>query len=111
MDFFQSLFTIVWHASSERSVCFLMSAKRGKPDRKKDFVICKQNILQKIKKFHSPIIQESGGGKCPPLAGIRKPLAESGACQKMENRKSTANVEEPLKICDSNFHVKIFQLG
>jgi hypothetical protein len=72
-----------------------MPAKRGKPDRETDFVICKQNILQKVKKSPSQIIQESGGGKCPPLAGIRKPLAESGACQKMVNRKSTANVEEP----------------
>jgi hypothetical protein len=95
MDFFQSLFTIFWHAFSERSVCFLIPAKRGKPDRETDFVICKQNNLPKVKKSHSPIIQESGGGKCPPLAGIRKPLAESGACQKMVSRKSIANVEEP----------------
>jgi molybdopterin-guanine dinucleotide biosynthesis protein A len=75
-----------------------MPAKRGKPDRETGFVICKQNILQKIKKFHSPIIQESGGGKSPPLAGIRKPLAESGAYEKMVNRISTANVEEPRKF-------------
>jgi|GEM_PF-6559618 hypothetical protein len=76
------LFTIFSHANSERPLCFLIPAKRGKPDRETDFVIFKQNISQKTKKSQSPIIQESGGGKYPPLAGIRKPLAESGACEK-----------------------------
>jgi hypothetical protein len=36
-------------------------------------------------------------GQVSPFGGIRKHLAESGACQKMVNRKSTANVEEPKK--------------
>jgi hypothetical protein len=92
MDF---LFTIFLHANRERSVSFLMPAKRGKPDRETDFVICKQNVLQKAKKSHSPIMLESGGGKCPPLAGIRKPLAESGACEK--NGEQT--LEEIHSMC------------
>jgi hypothetical protein len=39
-------------------------------------------FFKKQKKFYSPGIQESGGGRYPPLAEIRKPLAESGACKK-----------------------------
>jgi hypothetical protein len=82
MDFFHSLFTIFLHANSERSVCFLMPAKRGKPDRETDFVICKQNILQKVKKSPSQIIQESGGGKCPALGGLENTWPKAGHAKK-----------------------------
>jgi hypothetical protein len=61
---------------------FLSPPKGGNRIEKQILKYANKIFFQKVKKSHSPIIQESGGGKCPPLAGIRKPLAESGACEK-----------------------------
>jgi hypothetical protein len=66
---------------------FSYPRQKGETGPKNRFCHVQTKYFIKIKKCHSPIIQESGGGKCPPLAGIRKTLAESGACEKNGEQK------------------------
>jgi hypothetical protein len=77
---------------------FSYARQKGETGPRNRFCNMQTKYFTKNKKIPFTKNQESGGGKCPPLAGIRKPLAESGACEKMVNSISKANVEEPRKF-------------
>jgi hypothetical protein len=74
---------------------FSYSRQKGETGPRNRFCNMQTKYFTKSKKITFTNNLRVRRGKRPPLAGIRKPLAESGACQKTLNRKSTANFEEP----------------
>jgi hypothetical protein len=62
---------------------FSYARQKGETGPGKKFCNVKRKYFINTGRPHTPKIQESGGGKCPPLAGIRKPRTESGACEEI----------------------------